>query len=268
MTASARDADARALSARELVRVTPAIGRIESDAHEQIGHVVRDVRLADDAVHARRFADDLLDPHLRVQRSVRILEDHLNRRRHAALRAQGGATVSDLALARLVQPAAEPAQRALAAARLADESDHFALRDREAHAVDRVHRVFRDVRAERARELFDRVEPLDEALRHAAEFEQRRIDACRGRQKATHRTGSRPSMPGYSSAALTTGRTRFMRRSPRRPPTAGSGSAPCARCTQRARASSRSARPHARSARGTRSRAQAAAAKASCRESG
>ena len=74
----AGDADARALAARELVRKAPHQRRVETDA-VQLQADVFDLRVgADEAVRDRRLADDVDDAHPRIERRVRILEDHLH----------------------------------------------------------------------------------------------------------------------------------------------------------------------------------------------
>src|SRR5581483_3719855 len=75
----AREADALALPAAELVRV--ARGRVarEPDHLEQLPNPVgRAPAARDEAVDAQRLADDPADAVARVQRRERVLEDHLH----------------------------------------------------------------------------------------------------------------------------------------------------------------------------------------------
>ena len=75
----ARDADARALPARELVRKAAHQRRIEADAVRAASRRSRLLLAAgDEAVRDRRLADDVDDAHPRIERRVRILEDHLH----------------------------------------------------------------------------------------------------------------------------------------------------------------------------------------------
>ena len=75
----ARDADALALAAGELVRIAVVVLRVEPDPVHQVLH--RALALALALVHAvdrERLADDRADRAPRVQRRVRVLEDHLH----------------------------------------------------------------------------------------------------------------------------------------------------------------------------------------------
>ena len=90
--------------------------------------------------HERLF-DDVAGAHARVERRVRILKDDLHvppRLTHLRARQLKDvpAPEQDLAGRRLDQAEHAAAGRALAAARLADEIEHLALVNREAHAVD------------------------------------------------------------------------------------------------------------------------------------
>ena len=80
----------------------------------------------------------------RVQRRVRILEDHLHpstQRTQVVLAEVRDvlAVEDDRATGRLVQPEDRPADRRLPAARLADEPERLAALDVERHAVDGLH---------------------------------------------------------------------------------------------------------------------------------
>ena len=74
----ARDADARALAAGELVRIAAHQRRIEADAIQHQADVLDLLRAADHVVRDRRLADDVHHAHARIERRVRILEDHLH----------------------------------------------------------------------------------------------------------------------------------------------------------------------------------------------
>ena len=158
---SARNADARPLPAGELVRVAPAVGRVEADLPEHFTYIIFYFKFRNKTVNHRSLADDFLHAHARIQRSKGILENHLRtlraRRRLALVEHAPGAGFD--------QPAGDPPERGFAAARFPDQAHHLAALDLEAHAVHRVHRLLGDIRAKRARDLLHGIEPLAEALR-------------------------------------------------------------------------------------------------------
>jgi hypothetical protein len=93
----------------------------------------------------RRLRDDEADALARVQRRVRVLEDHHHlapdRPHLGAREVRDVAALEDHAAAGRVEQAHHAARhRRLAAARLADDAERLALLDREADAVDRLHR--------------------------------------------------------------------------------------------------------------------------------
>ena len=153
----ARDADALALSAGELVRIP--LGHVGQQAHrgQQLRHAVAvlGARLVH-AVHGQRLADDVAHLHARIERTVRVLVDHL----HAAAKAPAGAVGRGDVLA-LEQDAARrdrlhaqhrQAGGGLAAAALADQAQRLAALERERHAVDRFHHADRVPEQHAARE--------------------------------------------------------------------------------------------------------------------
>ena len=75
----ARDADALALAARELVRVAVVVLRVQADRVHQLLHRALALALALlQPVDRERLGDDRADRLARVQRRVRVLEDHLH----------------------------------------------------------------------------------------------------------------------------------------------------------------------------------------------
>ena len=74
----AGDADALPLAAGELVRVAVVVLRVEPDQLEQVLHRALDAVLGLDVLQPERRADDRADGVPRVQRRVRVLEDHLD----------------------------------------------------------------------------------------------------------------------------------------------------------------------------------------------
>src|SRR5581483_5742759 len=72
----ARDADALALPARELVRVARREALVEADEVEQLGDAL--ARVGPRAAEVpERLRDDRADGEARIERGVRVLEDHL-----------------------------------------------------------------------------------------------------------------------------------------------------------------------------------------------
>ncbi len=71
------------------MRVARLVAGIEPEADKLRIDVAVDFGLGDDAVHDRRLADDVGDPHARIERGHRVLEDHLD------LEQGGAAAVGD-----------------------------------------------------------------------------------------------------------------------------------------------------------------------------
>jgi hypothetical protein len=104
-------------------------------------------------VHGRRLADDVLDPHARVERGHRVLEDHLDlQRRLARIRppefGDVAAAIEDAPLARLKEPGDHPPDGRLAGTGFADEPTTSPWRDVEIDAVDGVDLPGMDARAQ------------------------------------------------------------------------------------------------------------------------
>ena len=75
----ARDRNALALAARELVRELVDIARSQAHRRQQLGHAGTLLAIVgDDAVLANRFGHDVEHLPARIQACVRILEDHLH----------------------------------------------------------------------------------------------------------------------------------------------------------------------------------------------
>ena len=96
------------------------------------------------AVQAERGPDDGADRLARVQRGVRVLEDHLHVSTQlpelAPLEVRDVLAVEpDLALRRIEEPHHDAGERRLAAPGLADQAERLAGVDLQVHAVDRVH---------------------------------------------------------------------------------------------------------------------------------
>src|SRR5215204_5961210 len=127
-----------ALASRELVRVAVVVLRAEADHLEQFLHALFAVALY--VVCLEGLGDDVAHGHAGVEARVRVLEDYLHVPAHAehALAVVGQDVLAveyDLALCRLQEPQDEAGQRALAAARLADEPERLSAPHGEVHAV-------------------------------------------------------------------------------------------------------------------------------------
>ena len=160
----ARDVDALALAARQLVRV--ALGktlRRQAHARQQVARA-RHRFGARRAVHLRREGDAVLDGQARVQRRVAVLEHHLHLAAVVLQRpssrpptARASKTMSPLSGS--IRCISKPRGGALAAARFADHAQRLALVHCEADAIDRAHHA-----AAAAQHVLLQREVLDEAL--------------------------------------------------------------------------------------------------------
>ncbi len=140
----ARDADALALAAGELVRVAVHVARLEADAFEEPAHAVALLPAARDAVDRQRLADDGAGGHPRVQRRIRVLENDLHvpplEPQFFRREAQDVAPAEhDPAAGRLDQAEDRAPGGGLAAAALADQAERLLAPERERDAVHRLH---------------------------------------------------------------------------------------------------------------------------------
>ncbi len=137
------DRDALALAAGELVRVAVEVALgVEADVVERPAHARRRARSSATPWTISGSVTIAAHPLARVERLVRVLEDHLR---------PGGAARAVVALARrprapsrttspptaALQAEHRPGQRRLAAARLADDAEDLALAPLERDAVER-----------------------------------------------------------------------------------------------------------------------------------
>ena len=138
-----REPDPLALPARELVRIAAGGVARQPDDLQQLAARRPAARRPGQPVHAQRLADDPPDAVARVERGERVLEDHLHpppQRSHPL-----GAEVADVLAVEddpagrgLVQAQQRPAERGLAAARLAHQPERLAAPDIERDAVHRL----------------------------------------------------------------------------------------------------------------------------------
>ena len=195
------EADPLPLAAGELVRVAPADLGPQPDLVEQRVHPAGALGRRADPVQPQRLADDLGHGHPRVQRRRRVLEDDVEVAAAAAAAAAATSWEMSVPLIRTVplgerlQPGHAAAERALAAAGLADQPEHLAGRDGEAHAVDRPDRA----------EVLDQVDDLQRGAVTGTPPRQRQ------RVEAAHRV---PGRARAAAPAAATGTAR--RRTPHR----------------------------------------------------
>src|SRR5438552_4781161 len=177
----ARDADALALAARELVRVAAQVLGGEADRLQQL----HDAFLARppvgrQLVDHQGLADDRAHRHSWIERRVRVLEDDLHllaERAQRSLIERGDvlALERDLTGGRLDQAEDRAARGGLAAARLADEAQRLAGHDVERHVVHRVHtRHLAREQAATDREVLLEVANLEERLWHGVASQYRK----------------------------------------------------------------------------------------------
>jgi hypothetical protein len=117
---------------------------VEPDEFEQRLHLALDAVLGGDLLNPERGTDDRADRVPRVQRRVRVLEDHLHvppQRAQLALRQVGDvrALEDDRTTGRFEEPDEHAARGRLAAAGLADQPQRLSLVDIEVETVDRLH---------------------------------------------------------------------------------------------------------------------------------
>ena len=180
----AGDADALALAARELVRVAVGVLGAEADLGHHVHDAGLDLGLVPHAVQAQRIGQRPAHGLARVERGVRVLEDHLHRARH--LHAIGRRVAGDLlaadmdaAFGRQQQAHDGECERGLAAARFAHQPQALAGLHVE-------------------RDTVDRLQGLDAARQGAADLEMDG-EAVEGEQGLSHGDGTaqgrRPAAP-------------------------------------------------------------------------
>ena len=145
----AGDADALALAAAELVREALGVVGVQADGLEQLGHAVAPGLALGQAVDRQRLADDRADRHARIERGIRVLEDHLDlapvgeEPAVAERREVGRIAVVHFAGGGPEELDDGPAERRFAAAALADQAERFAAVQVETDVIDGPHVVDR-----------------------------------------------------------------------------------------------------------------------------
>jgi hypothetical protein len=160
------------LAAGKLVGVPVRDAGVEADLAHDLGGPGQ-YFVARASVHHEGLGDKRPHRHARIQGPVRILEDHLHaaaQSSHLALREAGDFTPveQNAPRARLDQAQDEPAQRALAAAALAHETQGLAAAQIERDVVDRAHDRFRSTekRARLAERLADPIDAQERRCLH------------------------------------------------------------------------------------------------------
>ncbi len=135
------DADALALAAGKLVRITVGVIRLQPDQTQQFLNAIVYAFAAGEVMYLERLADDVADGHARVERRKRILKDDLHlSAQMAQLRARAiqdvAAVEPHFTARRRQQTQDDAADRRLPRAGLADEAERFARSDCKVDAVD------------------------------------------------------------------------------------------------------------------------------------
>ena len=146
------NADALALAATELVRVTVAQRRVQAGAFELRTHVVVQAARIGEAMQLRGLTHDARHAQTRIQTRMRVLEHHL----HA-------------------QPCGQAPQRGLAATRLTDQTNHFAGPHAQGNVVQRMGHGRRVAQADAAQDTAQRARRrvLTETLADARQLDER-----------------------------------------------------------------------------------------------
>ena len=144
------NADSLALTAGKFMRVARGMLSVESDGcHEVQDFFAALFPVGVELMHIQRLPDNIFDRHARVQRRIRVLEDHLHLLAHVGdvLCRDRLAVEDDLACRRLIEPQNRASDGRLAAAGLADQTQRLAAPDGKRHIVD----SFQGLRAQKTR---------------------------------------------------------------------------------------------------------------------
>ena len=159
------------------MRITVGEGRrIESHLAQQIVRA-RPCFHRRNAVHLRAKCNRVFDGEARIERGVAVLKHHLHPAAQLPQRqiaAELFAVEHDRAGIRLDQADHQPRRRRLAAAGFADDAEHLALVDREAHVIDRAHHAAPPEQAAAELEVLAQCAHLEQRLLRAADVGDRR----------------------------------------------------------------------------------------------
>src|SRR5438132_2846692 len=172
-------------------------------------------------MYYRRLPNQIDDGQPRIERRVRILEDHLHLELSLARRDTGEArerltAPESRARRERQEPDRESTQRRFAAAGLADEADDLPFPDREIDAIDGMHRFLAQTCPEDIGDPCGEVERTDELFRDGLELEQRHQRGHGSAPPATARSASVTyacSTAAANRAASTRGEARTRSRS-------------------------------------------------------
>src|SRR5699024_2295697 len=142
----AGNTDALALTTRELVRVAVCEVGVEAYSLQEVLHALGALVLRHQLVNLHRLRNDITDRHTRIQRSVRILEHHLQVTAHLAHFAtielgEIPAVDIDFASSRLVQLQNRAARSGFTTAGFAHETKGLTAIHVEAYAVHGLYRA-------------------------------------------------------------------------------------------------------------------------------
>src|SRR5690606_38941853 len=176
----AGNADALALAAGNLVWKTVAVFAVQAHFGQGAVNARRYLGGGRQVVHLERFAQDLPQALARIERGLRVLEDHLHAQRvgqalGAAQVLDGPALIQQFAFGLAVQAGHDAAQRRLAAAGFSHQAQHFAGLHGQVDAIDGVHRAPVDRLAGQRQDALRQVGMMFEALVDVAQFDYGRV---------------------------------------------------------------------------------------------
>ena len=149
---------------------------VQAHLRQRAVHPRRDLGRRRQLVHLERFGQDLAQALARVERGLRILEDHLHAQDigkpvGAAQLRRRAALVQQLAGALAVQAGDHPSQGRFAAAGFAHQAQHFAAAHRQRYAVDGMYGMAVQRLAGQRKQTLGHVGTVFEALVDIAQFD-------------------------------------------------------------------------------------------------
>ena len=164
-----RNTDALPLAAGELVRISSFEARVEPHPQQDVIHIRLYFGSRNETVYARCLSNNVAHTHARIQRSQRVLKDHLNVESYlsAFIRGHAGhvlSAIEDSSLARAKGAGDNSPDRRLAAAGLSDKTDDFPGIDVQVYAVHSLDHLLTDVSAEQVGDLFRQIKRFNKTL--------------------------------------------------------------------------------------------------------